>query len=69
MNRIQIALAAFLAALAAPSFAVGPDFSTLTGAVDFSTLITALLAIFAAMVGVGIVLKGGNAITRKLGFK
>jgi hypothetical protein len=49
--------------------AAAPDFSTLAAGVDFSTLITALMAMFAAMAGVGIVAKGGAFIVRKLGFK
>lgn len=34
---------------AGSAFAAGPDFSTLTGAVDFSTVGTAMLAIAALM--------------------
>ena len=50
-NRSKIALAIVAAGstLAAPVFAVGPDFSTLTAAVDFSTVGTAILAIAALM--------------------
>lgn len=33
----------------APAFAAGTDFSTLTGAVDFSTVGTAILAVAALM--------------------
>lgn len=49
--------------------AAPPDFSTLTAGIDFSTLITALMSVFVAMAGVGIVAKGGSFIVRKLGFK
>jgi hypothetical protein len=49
--------------------AAAPDFSTLTAGIDFSTLITALMALFVAMAGVGIVAKGGSFIVRRLGFK
>ena len=51
------------------ALATGPDFTTLTAGIDFSTLILALFALFGALIPVGIVMKGGNAITRKLGFK
>ena len=62
-------LVMFASGLAIPAFAAGPDFSVLTGGIDFGTLIAALIAIYALFVPVGIVMKGGNAITRKLGFK
>ena len=42
-------IAAGLASAAAPSFAAAPDFTTLTSAVDFSTVGTAILAIAALM--------------------
>lgn len=51
------------------AYAAGPDYATLTAAVDFSTLITALMALFVAMAGVGIVAKGGSFLVRKIGFK
>ena len=43
-----------------------PDFSTLTGAIDFSTAIAAMLSLFAALVGVGIVVAGGGLIVSKV---
>ncbi|BEP55224.1 hypothetical protein GmRootV118_24680 [Variovorax sp. V118] len=46
-NKLSIAGAAL--AVGAPAFAAGPDFSTLTGAVDFSTVGTAILAVAALM--------------------
>ena len=42
----------------ASAFAVGPDFSTLTGAVDFSTVGAAVLAI-AALLAVPLVIRKG----------
>lgn len=47
-NKTALASALALAS-ATPAFAVGTDYSTLTGAVDFSTVGTALLAIGALM--------------------
>lgn len=46
-NKGAVALVALLGG--APAFAAGLDFSTLTGSVDFSTVVTALLAIAALM--------------------
>ena len=51
------------------AYAAAPDYTALTAAVDFSTLITALMALFVAMAGVGIVAKGGSFLVRKIGFK
>ncbi|CAN7598567.1 hypothetical protein [Variovorax paradoxus] len=47
-NKGVIALGSLVAG-GAPAFAAGPDFSTLTAAVDFSTVVTAVLAIAALM--------------------
>ena len=55
--------------LAGNAFATAPDFTTLTSGIDFSSLITALMALFVAMAGVGIVAKGGSFIVRRLGFR
>ncbi len=50
MNRNRISLALVAALIGAPAFAAGPDFTTLTSAVDFTTVGTAILAIAALMV-------------------
>lgn len=47
-------------------FALPPDFTTLTAAVDFSTVITAVLGIFAALASVYIVVAGGRMILTRL---
>lgn len=47
---------------AASAQATPPDFTTLTGAVDFSTAITAILAVFALVAAVYVVWKGGTLI-------
>ena len=54
----QSLLAAFLMLLGFNAFATGPDFSALTGAVDFSTVGTAVLAI-AALLAVPLVIRKG----------
>lgn len=51
---------------ALPAFAAGPDFSTLTASVDFSTAIAAILLVMAGLAGVYIVMKGGSLILSKL---
>ena len=58
-----------IAALAAPfaAFAVGPDFTTLTTAVDFSTVGTAILAIGALMVVPKVVRWGTGRVLAMLG--
>lgn len=47
----KLALTGALLATGAPAFAqaTGPDFSSLTGAVDFATVVTAILALAALM--------------------
>lgn len=53
--------------LAPSAFAAsGADFSTLTASVDFSSAIAALLVVFAAAAGLGIVWAGGTLIVRKV---
>lgn len=66
--RFNRALAASAAALAAASsFAAGPDFTTLTTAVDFSTVGTAILAIGALMVVPKVVRWGTGRVLAMLG--
>jgi hypothetical protein len=47
--------------------AAGVDFTSLTSAVDFSSVITAVLLVFAAIAGVGVAFKGGKMILKALG--
>jgi hypothetical protein len=51
-----------LAALAPPVFAAGPDMTSLTTAVDFGTVSTAILAVCAALVVVYVVFKGAKLV-------
>lgn len=59
-------VAAFASLLAVPAFAVPPDFSTLTGAVDYSTATTAIMTVFGALGVVYIVLAGGRLILNQM---
>lgn len=56
LPRVAAVGAAVIAAPAA--FAAGPDFSTLTASIDFSTATTAILAIGAALAIAYIAVKG-----------
>ena len=59
MKRLKkIGTGVALGSVSAASFAAGPDFSALTGAVDFSTVGTAVLAI-AALLAVPLVIRKG----------
>ena len=60
-------LAIAAASIGASAFAVGPDFTTLTTAVDFSTVGTAILAIGALMVVPKVVRWGTGRVLAMLG--
>jgi len=49
--------------------AFAADYSALSAAVDFTGAGTAVIAGMAAMATVGVLIKGGSAILRKLGIK
>lgn len=59
-----LSAAGLAAIVSAPAFAqaTGPDFTTLTDAVDVSTTITAILSVGALMVGVALVVMGVRKI-------
>lgn len=61
-----IVLGAFGLGFMAPVFALPPDYSDLTEAVDFSTTTTAIMGIFAALAVVYIVIKGGSLILQRI---
>ena len=66
---LALALAALASLIAAPALAAGatgPDYSTLTAAVDFGTTITAILAIGALAVGIALVVVGIKKILRMI---
>lgn len=49
---------------AGSAFATAPDYSSLTAAVDWSSVSTSLLAVGVAIIGVMVVFKGIKLITR-----
>jgi hypothetical protein len=65
VRSLQLAALASLVAVASAN-AAAPDFTTLTAAVDFSTVITATLSILASLAGVYIIWKGGKMILRAI---
>ena len=48
------------------AYAVPPDFSSLTAAIDYTTVIAAILLAFAGLAGVALVWAGGGMIVRAL---
>ena len=58
------ALALCLSALGVPAFAAGtgPDLSPLTSSIDFSTVVTAIMAVAAAIIVVHIAWKGAKMV-------
>jgi len=65
-NLALVAIAA-LATVQQAAFAVGPDFSDLTGAVDFSTVGTAILAIGALLAVPSVVKRGTKIVLGMIG--
>lgn len=57
-------LLATLVSVSVPVFAVGPDVTALVSAVDFDTVITGILAVFAVMIGVVVTMKAGGYVIR-----
>jgi Inovirus Coat protein B len=51
-----------LAAASVPALAAGPDLSSMTAAVDFGTVTTAILAVGAALIVVYIAFKGAKML-------
>lgn len=62
LARAKAAAVAAVGGVAGSAFAVGPDFSGLTGAVDFSTLVAAVIAIGANVLLVYVAFKGAKII-------
>ena len=59
---VRVGLPAGFGLAANSAFAVGPDFSTLTAGVDFSTVGPALLSIAVLISGVYVIWKGAKLI-------
>lgn len=51
-----------VAVVAAPVFAVPPDFTALTSGIDLSTLQTAVMAALVALLGLYLIMGGGKTI-------
>jgi hypothetical protein len=72
MNRksLLIFISALLVSLfSVSSFAAGTELSTLASGVSFTDLILALTTLFGAMASVGVILKGGAIVLRKLSMR
>mgnify|MGYP000350112333 CR=1 FL=1 len=63
---LPVAGIATAAALPASAFAVGPDFSVLTTAIDLSTVAAGVLSTMAAIAGIVVVFRGGSMIISAL---
>ncbi|WP_150046125.1 hypothetical protein [Methylomonas rhizoryzae] len=62
--------AVFTSLLAAPAFAEGETgLAALTASVDLTAISTAMAVVFGGMITVGIFLKGGSMIARRLGWR
>ena len=61
-----VAISVAAAGFALPVLAAGPDFTGLTGQIDWSTAIAAILLVMGGLAGVFIVMKGGDLILAKL---
>jgi len=66
-RNLKLAVAGALASASALSMAAAPDFTTLTGAVDFSTVGTAILAVGALMAVPKVVAWGTRRVLGFLG--
>ncbi len=62
------AIAAGLSIVSAAANAAPPVFTTLTDSVDYSTAMSAVLLVFAALAGFAILWKGGKKILAALGW-
>lgn len=69
VNKAVMALVVAVASmLSMPmAHAAAPDFTTLTSGIDFSTAITAVLAGFLLLAGLGLAIMGGRVVLRALG--
>lgn len=64
MKKYAVGAVAAGSAMAANAAGTGPDFSQITSAVDFSTVITAIMAVAAVMVGVYVAWRGAQFALR-----
>ncbi|KVD76268.1 hypothetical protein WS62_02590 [Burkholderia sp. ABCPW 14] len=64
MKKYAVGAAVAGSAVAANAASTPPDFSQITSAVDFSTVITAIMAVAAVMVGVYVAWRGAKFALR-----
>lgn len=57
-----LSFVALLVGMVSSAFALPPDFSTITGAVDFSTVVTGVMAVAVAIVGVYLAARGARML-------
>mgnify|MGYP001415251336 CR=1 FL=1 len=62
LNKIKLLTLAAVATVATPVLAAPPDLTSMTAAVDFSTVTTALLSVGAAIIVVYIAWKGAKML-------
>lgn len=60
----RVAIPAVLGGVIAPAFAVGPDLSSLTGAVDLSTVGTGILAVAALLMAPRVIKYAAQSIMK-----
>ena len=65
-NAVKSMVLAGALSLAGSAFAVGPDFSGMTGQIDWTTAIAALLLVAGGLAGIYVVLTGSTLINGKL---
>lgn len=61
-----VVISAAAAGFALPVMAAGPDFTGLTGQIDWTTAIAAILLVMGGLAGVFVVMQGGSLILSKL---
>lgn len=62
-------LVAFFAALSSAAHAEGGDLASLVTSVDLTAISVAMATVYGGMITVGIFLKGGSMIAKRLGWK
>lgn len=62
MKKISTALALLSSMVGGSAFAAAPDYTILTSGIDFSTTITAVMAIALSLVGLYLAIKGSKIV-------
>jgi hypothetical protein len=66
-GRSVVAVSGLVATSMANAAGPGPDFTTLTSGIDFSTAAAAVLAGYLLLANFGVVIKGGRVVLKALG--